>query len=252
MIPRLKPYYNKRELLAAFTPSKGKISKYENSFAETFGCKYGTMFSYGRTALYALFKAWKLNDHEIICPAYTCVVVQHSIVLSGNVPVFVDCEKGSYNMSYEGLKDAITERTRAVIVTHLFGYPMDVNLVQSIIKEAELKYGNKIYVVQDAAHSFGCKWEGEMVTQFGDAAIFGLNVSKIINSVFGGIAITNSENTHKGLREFRSSQIKPCGFGKTIKRLSYLIAIYIAFNPMVYRITIWLERLGFLDKFILY
>jgi len=115
------------------------------------------MFSFGRTALYALLKAWGLEKDEVICPAYTCVVVQHAIVISGNTPVFVDCEEGSFNMSYDGITDAITDKTRAIVVTHLFGYPMDVHKIQSIVSDAEEKYGNKIYVIQDAAHSYGAK-----------------------------------------------------------------------------------------------
>ena len=90
LIPRLKPYINYKELLSAILPSIGAIPKFEKEFANKFGREMGTMFSHGRTALYSLLKVWELTNIEVICPAYTCVVVPHAIHLSGNIPVFVD------------------------------------------------------------------------------------------------------------------------------------------------------------------
>jgi perosamine synthetase len=252
LIPRLKPYLGWDELRAALTPSKGKVAQFEKAFAEKFECKEGVMFSHGRSALYSLFKGWGLADVEIISPAYTCVVVQHSIVLSGNIPVFVDCEEGGPNMSYEGIASAFTEKTRAIVVTHLFGYPMDVERVERMVREAEERYGHKIYIVQDVAHSYGAKWNGELVTRSGDAAIFGMNVSKIMTSVFGGMAISNSEETVTNVRAYRDEHFNKMGLSKSLHRLIYLMAIKFAFNSWVYGFTNWLERKGILDRFVKY
>jgi len=188
----------------------------------------------------------------VICPAYTCVVVPHAIVLSGNIPVFVDCEKNSFNMSYDGIKKAITDKTKAIIVTHLFGYPMDVLRVNSIIKDAEKKYRHKIYIIQDVAHSFGGRWQGELVTKFGDAALFGLNISKTINSIFGGMVIGNDQKTYQKLKEYREENFIKQGLKRTFKRFLYLISVYYAFNEYIYSFTNWLERKGFIDSFTKY
>ncbi|OGT09885.1 MAG: hypothetical protein A2X77_04770 [Gammaproteobacteria bacterium GWE2_42_36] len=252
LISRLKPVYNFKEILAAMAFSTGNILRFEKAFAKKFECDYGVMFSYGRAGLYSLFKIWNLKNDEIICPAYTCVVVAHAIVLSGNTPVFIDCEKDSFNMSLEGIRNAITVKTRAIIVTHLFGYPMDVVAVQKIIKEAEEKYNHKIYMVQDCAHSFGCRWNGELVTKFGDAAIYGLNISKIINSIFGGMVTTNSQETYHALMEYRKTTFRKSTWLKSIKRFFYLIAIYPAFNAYIYGFVNWLEGKGLLDRFVKY
>ena len=209
------------------------------------------MFSHGRVALYSLFKLWGLNNDEILCPAYTCVVVPNAIVLSGNIPVFIDCEKNSWNMSYEEIEKNITNKTRAIVVTHLFGYPMDVHKIEKIVSEAEIKYKKKIYVIQDCAHSFGCEWNGQLVTKFGDASFFGLNISKIITSVFGGIVITDDEKLYKGLIEFREKNFKK-GSLKNIKRLLYFLTTCIVFNQYVYGIINWLENKGFLDSYVKY
>lgn len=251
LMPRLKPNLGWKELKAALTPSKGKVQEYEKKFANKFDCEHGVMFSHGRSGLYALLKVWELQDVEVICPAYTCVVVPHAIVLSGNVPVFVDCAEDSHNMDYSLFEDAITEKTRVVVPTHLWGYPMDVYRVQEIVKRAEEKFGHKIYVVQDAAHSYGARWNGELVTGFGDAAIFGSNISKIMTSVFGGVVTTNNKSTADKLREYREKNFKKDSL-KSFKRLVYLIAVYVAFNAYVYAFVNWLERKGFLDYFTKY
>lgn len=248
LIPRFKPFYDHREFFAALNPWSGGIEEYERQFAGKFGRDHGVMFPYGRSGQFALFKVWGLKDIEIICPAYTCVVVAHAIVLSGNIPVFVDCEEGSFNMSYDGIEKAITAKTRAIMVTHLFGYPMDVHRINDIVKKAEEKHGHKIYVVQDAAHSFGAKFNGELVTKFGDAAIFGLNISKIINCISGGMVITDDPMLDARLRDFKISNFKQRGALKSIKRFVYMVAVMFAFNKYIYRIVNWLERKGSLDR----
>ena len=250
-MPRLKPNLGWKEIGAALSPSKGKIPKYEAQFADKFDCKHGVMFPHGRSGLYSLFKVWELENAEVVCPAYTCVVVPHAIVLSGNVPVFVDSAEDSFNMDYSKLENSITNKTRVVIPTHLWGYPMDVHRVADIVKRAEEKYGHKIYVIQDAAHSYGARWQGELVTGFGDAAIFGSNVSKIMTSVFGGMVTTNNADTAEKLKTFRTENFKRDRL-KGLKRLLYMLAIYPAFNSYVYGFVNWLERKGFLDYFTKY
>lgn len=250
--PRLKPNYNHREILAALTPSRGAVPEFEEAFARKFGCSFGVMFPYGRSGLLALIQSLGLQSAEIICPAYTCVVVAHAIVLSGNIPVFVDCAKGSFNMGAEGVRQAVTEKTRMIIATHLFGYPMNVTELEDMVRKAEEKFGHKIYLVQDAAHSFGAKWEGRLVTASGDAAIFGLGISKIINSIFGGMVITRHEKIFNDLKSYREKNFVRPGVWKSAKRLAYLLSASIAFNPYVYRGVHWLDRKGFLNPFTKY
>ena len=253
LLPRLKPYYTLSDWLYALNIfMKDPIGRFEREFAEKFNNRYGVMFQHGRTGIYALLKVWGLSNAEVICPAYTCVVVPNAIVLSGNTPVFVDCAKDSFNMDLSLLENSITEKTRCIIATHLFGYPMDVERLQDIVKSAEDKYGHKIYVIQDVAHSFGARWKDRLVTEYGDASIFGLNISKIINSIFGGMVITNSEETYKGLLRWREKNTKKRGFLKELRRFLYFFAVNVAFNPYVYGIVNWLERKGFLDRFVKY
>ena len=253
LLPRLKPYYTAIDWLYAFNFFKrNAVEEFEKKFAEKFKNKYGIMFQYGRTGIYALLKVWELKNVEVICPAYTCVVVPHAIVLSGNIPVFVDCAKGSWNMDLDLLEKAINENTRCIIATHLFGYPMNMDKLKDIIKKAEDKWGKKIYLIQDLAHSFGAKWKGKLLTEYGDASVFGLNISKIINSIFGGMVTTNDKVLYEKLKKWREKNTVKKGILKEIKRLLYFISVNFAFNPYIYSFVNWLERRGFLDRFVKY
>lgn len=253
MIPRFKPQYGWAEWRAALSLGRRRaLPAYERAFAATFGCSEAVMFAHGRSGLFALLKIWGLRECEVICPAYTCVVVPNAIVLSGNEPVFVDCACGSFNMDLGAIRAAVTERTRAIVATHLFGYPMDVEAVQAIADEARLRYGHKVYVVQDCAHSYGARWNGELVSASGDAAIFGSNISKIINSIFGGMVTTHHSATAQALREWRAEHLRSGGGRKELRRLAYFGAVAVSFNEIVYGFVNWLERRGFLDRFVKY
>jgi len=249
MIPRLKPYLGKEEILTIFKSRKLAVQRFEQSFAAQFHSSHAISFSYGRSALWAFLNALELKNIEVIQPAYTCSVVAHATVLSGNIPVFVDNTLTDYNMDIDLLADAITPNTRVVIPTHLFGYPMDIDKVNDIVHHAEKQYGHKIWAIQDCAHSFDARFKGKTVTNASDGAIFGLGISKQITSIFGGVFTTNDEMTAKKVREFRDSNFQKPSWKKSILRYLYLLAVYPAFQPLIYGLVYWMqEKTPFLNR----
>jgi perosamine synthetase len=242
MIPRFKPYLGKEELLAALRRQEGAVVRFEEAFARTFETRYAIAFPYGRSGLWAFFKALGIEGAEVIMPAYTCVVVAHAIVLSGNVPRFVDITLYDYNMDLDQVEVAINERTRAIIATHLFGYPLDVDRLSEIVRAAKARLGHKIWVVQDCAHAFGARWQGKLVCNEGDVALFGLNISKTITSIFGGMVTTSDPELYGKLRAFRDEHFVQPGLLKHVRRLLYLVAVYPAFNERIYGLVNWLQE----------
>lgn len=248
MIPRFKPYFSWKELKAAFSiPKKDNVERFEKAFAEEMGQRYAIAFPYGRTALLFLLKALDLKDKEVICPAYTCVVVPHAIVYSGNKPVFVDSQEYDFNMDLNLAEQAITENTGAIIATSIFGYPVDLDKLDSIHKRFP-----HIKIIQDCAHSFSAKWKGRPIQKEGIAAIYGLNISKLITSIFGGMITTDNEELASKLYSFQQEKLKRATLRKSFKRLVYLLALYPAFWEPIYGIINRLERLGLMDRFTKY
>ena len=241
MIPRLKPRLGWEEV---FAPCKRDLSVrvFEDMFASTLNTQHAIAFPYGRSALWAMFKALGIENAEIVQPAYTCSVVAHATMLSGNIPVFVDCTLDDYNMDLEQLAQAMSERTRAVIPTHIFGCPMNVEKVTEIVRAAEKKFGHKIWIIQDCAHSFGAEWNGQAVVNAGDGALFGLGISKIITSIFGGMFSTNDDALAHTLRDYRHQHFRQPGWTKGLRRLLYLLAVYPAFWEPAYGLVFWLQE----------
>lgn len=250
MIPRLKPCFDGAELRAALRRSSAEdIAAFEQAFAEAFGAAAAVAFPYGRTALAGLLEAAGLSGAEVITPAYTCVVVQHAVVLSGNVPVFVDNTLVDYNMDLDQVAEAVGPRTGAIVATHLFGFPLDVDRLRTVVTEAERRLGRKILVIQDCAHAFGARWRGRLVCGAGDAGLFGLNISKLVSSIFGGMLTFPDAALAARVRAWRDARLRAPGAGKTVRRLAYLAATYPAFHAWGYGLVHWLQyRTPLLDR----
>lgn len=241
MIPRFKPCLGKAELLAALRPQPDAVPRFEAAFARAFEAKHAIAFSYGRSALWAFFKAMGIEGAEVIMPAYTCVVVAHATVLSGNIPRFVDITLHDYNMDLDQVEKAINNRTRVILATHLFGYPLDVDRLREIVRRAESRFGHKIWVIQDCAHAFGARWQGKLVCNAGDAALFGLNISKTMTSVFGGMLTTSVADVDRHVREFREQTFTAPRAARGLARLFYLLGVYMAFERHAYGLVHWME-----------
>jgi dTDP-4-amino-4,6-dideoxygalactose transaminase len=250
MIPRFKPCLGLRELAAVCRARAGAVERFEAAFARAFGPGQALAFSYGRSALWAFLQAVGLQGAEVIQPAYTCSVVAHATVLSGNVPRFVDVRLPGCNMDLDHVAAAITGRTRAILATHLFGYPLDTDRLGEIVHDAERRHGHKIWVIQDCAHAFGARRRGRPVARAGDAALFGLNVSKMMTSVFGGMLYTEDPALAAAVRDFRDKTFRRPGLVKRLRRRCYLFAVYLAFTRGLYSLVHWLqERTPLLDRF---
>ena len=248
MIPRLKPHLGLKELKGAFHyPKRDDVSRFETKFAHLMGQRNAIAFPYGRTGLIYLLKALGLQGKEVICPAYTCVVVPHAVVYSGNKPVFIDCEQNSYNMDLDKVEQAINSNTGAIVATSLFGYPVNLDRLNQI----QIRYPG-IHIIQDCAHSFGAYWKGGAVHREGIAALFAFNISKMLTAIFGGMITTDDDQLMKRLRRSTEQELIPARRLKGLRRLLYFLAIYPAFSKPFYGVVNRMERSGILNGFVRY
>ena len=248
MIARLRPATGLREMLAALRPSRrDDVREFERLFAEKMGQRHAVAVPYGRTAQMLLLEAMGIRDKEVICPAYTCVVVAHAISVSGNEPVFVDSERGAFNMDLDLAAEAVTDRTAAIIATSLFGEPVDLEALDRFRARHP-----QVRVIQDCAHSFAADWNGQPVQQAGEAAIYGLNVSKIITSVFGGMVTTDSGELAARLRELVAARLTAPTHLQGVRAGLYLAAASAALSRPGFGVVHGMVRRGLLGRFVDY
>jgi dTDP-4-amino-4,6-dideoxygalactose transaminase len=134
----------------------------------------------------ALFFVLKSMDFppgsEIIVPALTFWVVPEIARVAGLKVVFADVEPDTFTLSPSAMERALTPNTRAVLPTHLFGLPCDMDPIMALARQHDLK------VIEDCAHSLGATYRGQMAGTFGDASFFSFQAFKPVNTFGGGLA----------------------------------------------------------------
>ncbi len=126
---------------------------------------------------------------EVIVPAMTFIATANVVELVGAKPVFIDCDPDTLLITPELIKDAITEKTRAIIPVHMYGQMCDIKAIKEIIP-----LGQKIAIIEDCAHSFEAKFNGERPGKYSDAAIFSFYATKNVTCGEGGAIIANDSN----------------------------------------------------------
>lgn len=214
-------------LLLRFKKHKKTIEKYQSIFSNFIGVKYAYSFASGRMALYSILMALDIGENdEIILPAYTCVVVPNSILYAKAKPVYVDIELNTFNIDPNRIIEKITPNTKAIYAQHTFGLPCNMNLIIKIAKQY------KLYVIEDAAHALGAKYNDRMVGSLGDVSFFSTDHTKTINTHTGGIALTNNSEIAKKILLIQSNS----NFLSTyniLKIIFTFITEYILYQPFL-------------------
>src|SRR5262249_6003995 len=144
--------------------------------------------SYGRMAFYYILKALNLPPgSEIILPALTFWVVPELARVAGYTVAFADVDPATFTMDPCALERAISPAPRAVVPTHLYGLPCDMDAIMSIASRHRLR------VVEDCAHALGATFDGRPVGTFGDAGFFSFQTLKPLNCYGGGLAIVKDD-----------------------------------------------------------
>jgi len=162
---------------------------FEREFAAYIGCSYGIALSNGTLALEAALHALHVGDgDEVIVPAKTFIATASSVAMCGAVPVVADIDLYSANITVDTIEAARTEKTTAIIVVHLCGWPCDMPAIMAYAAEHGLK------VIEDCAQAHGAEIDGRKVGSFGHAAAFSFCQDKIITTGGeGGMLVTDDE-----------------------------------------------------------
>lgn len=151
----------------------------------------------GTIALQVAIKALGLSG-EIITTPFSYVATTTSILWEGCTPVMVDIDPDTFNINPELIESAITERTSAILATHVYGNPCDVEAIEQIARKHGLK------VIYDAAHAFGTKVNGQSVFGYGDMSTCSFHATKLFHTVEGGAIITPRPELLKAASRLRN------------------------------------------------
>ena len=179
--------------------SRGEfIELFENKFAEKNSIKYAASVCNGTVALHVALLALGISEgDEVIVPTLTYIASVNAIKYCNAVPVFTDSSYDDWQIDPVDIEKKITNKTKAIMVVHLYGHPCDMTRIMEISK----KYN--IPVVEDCAEAFGSKHHDKLIGTFGDISTFSFFGNKTITTGEGGMVITNSEDLDEKVRHIK-------------------------------------------------
>jgi dTDP-4-amino-4,6-dideoxygalactose transaminase len=172
-------------------------SELEMKLKEHLGIEHLLFVTNGTVALQMAIKALDLKG-EIITTPFSFIATTSSIVWEGCHPVFVDIDENSLNIDVAKIEAAITDKTSAILSTHVYGNPCDVIEIERIAKKHNLK------VIYDGAHAFGVVVNGKSIFEYGDISTCSLHATKLYHSIEGGLVFTNNSDLLKKLAYIRN------------------------------------------------
>ena len=180
------------------------VKEFEEKFAARMGRKHGIAVSNGTAAIDAAVEALEIGPgDEVIMPTFTIISCISQIVRNGGVPVLVDSDPLTWNMDVTQIEAKITTRTKAIMIVHIFGLPVDVEPVLDIAKRHNLK------VIEDAAEMHGQTYKGKPCGSFGDISTFSFYPNKHITTGEGGMIVTDDPKLAERCRSLRNLCFKP-------------------------------------------
>lgn len=171
-------------------PLGENVNGFERELAAKVGAKAAAALSSGTAAIHMALKAAGVGEGDIVfCPTLTFSATANPIIYQNAIPVFIDSDFETWNMSPKVLEEAFVKypEVKAVLVVHLYGLSADMNKIMAICKQ------HNVTVIEDAAESLGTYYKGKHTGTFGDYGIFSFNGNKIITTSGGGILVSDNE-----------------------------------------------------------
>ena len=207
MIPVNKPIISKEDANLIYKTAKSgwvssagpEIKIFENKFKNFIGKKYSSTVSSGTAALEIALKCLDLNKNdEVIIPNFTIISNLLAVIKVGAKPVAVDCDIKTWNMDYDLMEKAISKKTKVIIATHIYGYPIEIDKIKKICKR------KKILLIEDAAEMVGHHYKNKRCGFFGDISIFSFYANKHITTGEGGMILTDSKKFYDKIISYKN------------------------------------------------
>ncbi len=176
-----------------------EVKEFEQEFAMYIGVKYAVGVNSGTDALFLSLRALNIGDgDEVIMPSHTAVATGYAVKMTQAQPVFVDIMKDTFTIDPKKIERAITKKTKAIIIVHIYGQPADISSITKIAK----KY--KLYIIEDCAQATGAAYKTKKVGSFGIFGCFSFYPTKNLGAIGdGGIITTNNNKLAQKLLQMR-------------------------------------------------
>jgi perosamine synthetase len=176
-----------------------RLEEFEQAMAQCIGTSQAVAVNSGTSALHLCIRALGISEgDEVIVPSFAFIAVANVVRYERAVPVFVDIDPGMLNLDPARIEEAITLRTRAIIVVHTFGCPAALDEI------LELARRHGLFVIEDACEALGARFAGRKVGSFGGAGVFGFYPNKQITAGEGGMMVTNNSKVAALARKLRN------------------------------------------------
>lgn len=175
------------------------VKQFEQKMSAKVGRKYGVAVSNGTAALEVAAQALGISEgDEVIMPTFTIISCAMAVTKLGAVPVLVDSDINDWNMKVDEIEAKITDKTKAIMIVHLYGLPVQVDEVLALAKKYNLK------VIEDAAEMHGQIYKGKSCGSFGDISTFSFYPNKHVTTGEGGMVVTDNEELAERCRMIRN------------------------------------------------
>lgn len=186
-------------------PLGTNVNEFEKEIASKVGSQHAVALSAGTAAIHMALKAADVGEDDIVfCQDLTFSATANPIIYQKAIPVFIDSDFETWNMSPKALETAFQkygDRVKAVLVVHLYGLSADINPIMELCQ----KYN--VTLIEDAAESLGTKYKGKYTGTLGEYGVFSFNGNKIITTSGGGMLVSNNEERIAKVR-FWSTQAR--------------------------------------------
>ena len=175
------------------------VGEFERKMSTIVNRKYGIAVSNGTVALEVAAQAVGIRaGDEVIMPTFTIISCAMAVTKLGAIPVLVDSDIFTWNMNVEEIEAKITDKTKAIMVVHLYGLPVEIDRVLRLAEKYNLK------IIEDAAEMHGQTYKGEPCGSFGNISIFSFYPNKHVTTGEGGMIVTDDEELAKKCRSLRN------------------------------------------------
>ena len=175
------------------------INRFEEEFANFLGVKYGVAVSNGTTALETAIQALNLEKgSEIIMPDFTIISCVQAVIKAGLVPVFVDCDRTTWNMDVGQIEKNITNKTKGIMAVHIYGLPVDMDPIIDLSRKYNL------VIIEDVAEAQGLLYKNKQCGSLGDISAFSFFANKHITCGEGGMVTTSNDFYYSRSKKIRN------------------------------------------------